>query len=92
VAARRDAVAGWRLALRYAVDGGVPRRSLKIAQVVGTILNLVNQGDLLLADPGAVNWAKCALTHGVPYLVSSGGGVSFRLSQSAACQAATVPR
>lgn len=87
-----DAVAAWRLALRYATDGGVPRRSLKIALVVGTLLNLINQGDMLMADIGTVNWAKCAMTYVVPYLVSTWGAVSFRLSQRAADQAGAAPR
>lgn len=82
---RRDAAVaelpGWRLALRYAVDDGVPRRSLTIALAVGTILNLINQGDVLMGEIGAVNWAKCAMTYVVPYLVSTWGAVSFRLSQ-----------
>lgn len=72
-------IPAWRLALRYATDGGVPRQSLKIALVVGTLLNLINQGDVLVADIGAVNWAKCAMTYVVPYLVSTWGAVSFRL-------------
>ena len=32
---------------RFCVTGGVPRRSLLVALVVGTILNLINQGDAL---------------------------------------------
>ena len=34
---------------RYAISDGVPRRSLLVALLVGTILNLFNQGDALLA-------------------------------------------
>jgi hypothetical protein len=74
------------------MDGGVPRRSLKIALVVGTLLNLINQGDVLMADTGAVNWVKCAMTYVVPYLVSTWGAVSFRLSRHAADQAVAAPR
>ena len=43
------AVVSWRLACSYAVSDGVPRRSLWVALVVGTVLNLINQGDTLLA-------------------------------------------
>jgi hypothetical protein len=32
----------WRLALAYAVTGGVPRRSLWVALVVGSIPNVIN--------------------------------------------------
>ena len=73
----------WRVALRYATDGGVPRRSIRIALIVGTVLNLINQGDVLMADIGAINWVKCAMTYVVPYLVSTWGAVSFRLAQRA---------
>ena len=40
----------WKAACSYAVSDGVPRRSLWVALVVGTILNLINQGDALLAE------------------------------------------
>ena len=33
-----------------ALSDGVPRRSFYIAVVVGTILNIINQGDALLAN------------------------------------------
>jgi hypothetical protein len=49
----------------------VLRRSLYIALVVGTILAIINQGDVLLLEaitPLAV--AKILLTHAVPYSVS----------------------
>ena len=69
----------WRLALHYAVADGVPARSLKVALVVGTLLNLINQGDALWGA-AAVNWVKLALTFAMPYLVSTYGAVAFRLS------------
>jgi hypothetical protein len=34
----------WKFIL-YAMDSGVPRRSFAVAIIVGTILNLINQGD-----------------------------------------------
>lgn len=43
----------------------------KVALVVGCILNLINQGDLLLAGQFSdVNWAKFMLTFCVPFCVS----------------------
>jgi hypothetical protein len=39
----------WREACGYCVSGGVPRRSFGVALIVGTILNLINQGDALLS-------------------------------------------
>lgn len=44
--------------------------SLKVAVVVGTILNLINQGDALLALE-AVNWGKLVLTYFVPFAVAT---------------------
>jgi len=35
-------------ACRCAISDGVPRRSLYVALVVGTVLNLINQGDAFL--------------------------------------------
>lgn len=56
----------------------MPRRSLVVALTVGTILNLINQGDALVT--GAVlDLTKLLLTYLVPYSVSTYGAVSYRL-------------
>jgi hypothetical protein len=67
-----------KLVLRYAVTGGVPRRSLVFALVVGSILNLIHQGDRLI-DGHPLNFIKLALTYCVPYFSSTYGTVAFRL-------------
>ena len=53
------------------------RRSLIVALVVGTILTLLNQGDILLAGDwvGAMYW-KVPLTYCVPFLVASYGALT----------------
>jgi hypothetical protein len=68
----------WKLACAYALSEGVPRRSLCVALIVGTILNLINQGDALLSGQ-RLDFTKLALTYVVPYIVSTYGAVSFRL-------------
>jgi hypothetical protein len=78
----------WKLVCAYAVSEGVPLRSLWVALVVGSILNLINQGDALLSGQ-RLDFAKLALTYIVPYIVSTYGAVSFRLH--AARTAATRP-
>jgi hypothetical protein len=64
---------------RYCFRDGVSRRSAVLSLVVGTILNLINQGDALLAgrplSPG-----KLPLTYLLPYCVATCGAVSYRLS------------
>jgi len=59
------------------VSEGIPRRSFIVAAIVGTILNLVNQGDAVLAG-GHVDLAKVILTYAVPYCVATYGAVSVR--------------
>ena len=70
----------WRLALAYATSNGVPRRSFLVALVVGSVLNLINQGDALVGG-GAVDLLKVALTYCVPYAVSTYGAVTVQLAQ-----------
>jgi len=68
----------WRTIWQCAVAPGVPRRSLAAAIVVGTVLNLINQGDALFAG-GSLDWLKLVLTYIVPYCVATYGAVAFRL-------------
>jgi hypothetical protein len=67
----------WRW-YRYSIAGEVPRRSLMVALVVGTILNVINQGDQLVAGD-KVNFIKIILTYIVPYCVATYGAVSYRI-------------
>lgn len=54
------------------------RRSLLVAVVVGTALNLINQGLEILAGDWPVLW-KLVLTYVVPFLVASYGScAAFR--------------
>jgi hypothetical protein len=53
-----------------ACSGKIVKNSLRIALVVGSILNLVNQGDAILARIG-VSWIHVALNYFVPYCVAS---------------------
>ncbi|MGE0586858.1 MAG: nitrate/nitrite transporter NrtS [Flavobacteriaceae bacterium] len=65
----------WKFICQCAFSEGVPRRSLYVALVVGTILNVINQGDAIFgADP--VSWLKVLLTFCVPYGVCTYGAVS----------------
>ena len=68
--------------IHYAMSDGIPLRSFYVALVVGTILNLINQGDALFG-PAHMNWVKM-LTYVVPYGVSTYGAVSYRLSRPVA--------
>ena len=62
---------------QFATSDGTPRTALKVAIVVGTILLLINQGDVILAG-GAPNLTKLVLTYMVPYCVATYGAVTAK--------------
>jgi hypothetical protein len=68
----------WRVIWQCSIAPGVPRRSLMAALVVGTILNLINQGDALFGGR-PLDWLKLGLTYIVPYCVATYGAVAFRM-------------
>lgn len=72
------AISKLKLACACAVADGLPRRSLYVALVVGTLLNLINQGDALLGM-APINWLKLVLTYLVPYGVCTYGAVAHQL-------------
>ncbi|MEO0343419.1 MAG: nitrate/nitrite transporter NrtS [Pseudomonadota bacterium] len=45
-------------------------RSVRIGLIVGTILNLINQGDKLFAN-GEFDVFRCVLTYLVPYCIAT---------------------
>jgi hypothetical protein len=77
-AGRLSSKSTWKLACVCAISDGVPRRSFYVALVVGTVLNVINQGDAFLGMT-SINWLKLVLTYCVPYAVCTYGAVSFQL-------------
>ena len=65
---------------RYCASNGVPRRSLIVAAIIGTIINLINQGDTLVAGAD-LNWIKIVLRYILPYCVATYGAVSVQMSR-----------
>lgn len=63
--------------LSLATSDGVPKSALIAALTVGTILNLINQGDALWSD-AEVDVMKLGLTYLVPYCVATYGAVAAR--------------
>jgi hypothetical protein len=62
-------------ALRRALSWPIARRSLLTMLIVGSILNLINQGDAL-AGAGAIQWWRLLLTFCVPFCVATFGAGS----------------
>lgn len=77
--AQLPSTSNWKLACLCAISDGIPRRSLYVAVVVGTVLNLINQGDALFG-PASINWLKITLTYFVPYAVCTYGAVSLQMT------------
>jgi len=59
----------------YAMRPQILKRSFIVALIVGTLLNLINQGDVLSGN-AAFNLFKCLLTYTVPFCVATYGSVS----------------
>lgn len=57
------------------LQGAYLRRSVVVALVVGTALNVINQPEALLGE-GTIIWWRLVLTYLVPFLVASYGALS----------------
>jgi hypothetical protein len=68
---------------RHATTGGVPRRALGVTIVVGTLLNLINQGDALFGG-APIGWLKLCLTYAIPYCVATYGAVTAKMAAESA--------
>lgn len=64
--------------LGHARSRPVVLTAIRVSLVVGTVLTLINQGDVLFG-PGSPNILKALLTYAVPYLVSTHGAVTARM-------------
>jgi hypothetical protein len=70
-----------REAARRTFTGRAVKRSVIVALVVGTALNVINQGPEMLSGKWPILW-KLALTYVVPFLVASYGSyAAFRSSR-----------
>ena len=61
--------------LGIAMQGSILRRSLVVSVIVGTVLNMINQGDVVTGD-ATFDLVKCLLTYAVPFFVSIYGSVA----------------
>ncbi len=75
---QRNTVAAGPSIRAIIVEKGIVRRAAIVALVVGTILNLIAQGDFMI-DGLPLNFWKIGLTYCVPYCVATYGAVTARL-------------
>ncbi len=67
-------------ALKTALSGPCLARAIVVMIIVGTVLNLINQGDALLHG-APLNVAKLLLTYVVPFCVSTYGAWSALIAR-----------
>lgn len=65
---------------KVACSGRIARSALMVTAVVGTILNLINQSEALLAG-AAISWFHLVLNYAVPYCVASYSAAKNELSK-----------
>ena len=68
--------------LAVASEPHIYKRSFKVSMIVGTILVLINQSELIFS--GQLSWAlmlKIGLTYCVPYSVSTHASVEATMTQ-----------
>ena len=63
------------VALKTALSGSYLRRAIVVMLVVGSVLNLINQGDALFQG-APLNLLKLLLTYAVPFCVATYGAAS----------------
>lgn len=74
ISARQEQMPSW---WHFATSEGTPRHALIMGLIVGTILTLINQGDVFLAGE-VPHFLKVALTYLVPYCVATYGAVTAK--------------
>ena len=66
------------------------RRTMRIALVVGTILTLINQADVIVRGDGtAITWLKACANFVVPFVVSNLGLLAGKRAEREAERAQT---
>lgn len=79
-------------AYEIASSSRVVQLALRTSVIVGSVLNLINQGDALLGD-AKLHLFKLALTYLVPYCVATYSATSVLLkSERPTSQASAAPR
>jgi hypothetical protein len=71
-----------RQIIRVALCGRIAKNSLRIAAVVGTILNVINQA-IPFSNGMAVSWINVALNYLVPFCVASYSAAKNELAREA---------
>jgi hypothetical protein len=69
------------------------RRTVRIALVVGTILTLINQADVIIrGDATTLTWVKGGLNYCVPFIVSNLGLLAGKRAEADRAAAGRRPR
>lgn len=73
----------WSKIINIALEKDIVISSIKVALVVGCILNIINQGDIFFnMNFEKVQWFKFGLTFTVPYMVSTYASVRVKAADN----------
>nr|WP_123638909.1 nitrate/nitrite transporter NrtS [Marinimicrobium koreense] len=75
---------------RHAWRAPVPRNALKVALVVGLLLNLINQGSAFYGQD-AISWPHVVLNFLVPYCVASYSAARVRFTEECILRRESYP-
>lgn len=67
--------------LNTALSRRIAINALRIALIVGTVLNLINQGEAIFTG-GAISWLQVLLNYLVPYCVASYSAAKNELNRA----------
>jgi len=70
----------WSSILQMALGDGTPQKAIFTALFVGTLLTLINHGDLIFIGTMPPLW-KVMLTYCVPYCVTTWGAITGKIAQ-----------
>lgn len=70
----------FKLYCQIVLSSNIVKRALKVSLIVGSILNIINQGEALSSfDLNSINFVKFVLTYFVPYAVTTYTATALKL-------------
>ena len=76
-----NARGGWVAAVELATSSPIVKLAVRTSLIVGSLLNLINQGDALFGA-AALDPLKLGLTYHVPYCVATYSAISITLQHN----------
>lgn len=66
--------------MQLVCDARIAKNALRVALVVGSVLNVINQGGAIMAG-GGIDWFRLLLNYLVPYCVASYSAARYEMAR-----------